>query len=284
MAGNPALITRSIRRATSPDLPSIVEAVGSDRFAPRLLAFLNELCGADHVAMFQFGQDSLREVAAESLDGSHEAREQVARYLDQQYWRRDPAVAEMRECIEQSEPAIIQVDIGRLDPEFRAAIYPHVGAKVVICGRRLDAGFGLSMLRSVGSGDFPEEAVDRLAPLADMLICVVAKHTDIILRRPNLASALASLSDIERCIAAKADLPRRELGVCARILYGISSIGIALDLGIGEESVKTYRKRAYERLHLGSERELLKWYLALWGEYQTDLDGVGVVPTSGNAV
>ena len=58
--------------------------------------------------------------------------------------------------------------------------------------------------------------------------------------------------------------------MCARILYGLSSVGIALDLTVSEETVKTYRKRAYQRLAIGSERELLTWYLAHWSRWSAE--------------
>jgi DNA-binding CsgD family transcriptional regulator len=80
----------------------------------------------------------------------------------------------------------------------------------------------------------------------------------------DAGDALRSLDVIEKCIAVQAAMPRRESEVCARILYGLSTTGIALDLGVGEETIKTYRKRAYHRLGIGSERELLNWYLHLW--------------------
>src|SRR5690606_16731246 len=62
--------------------------------------------------------------------------------------------------------------------------------------------------------------------------------------------------------------PKREVEVCARILHGMSSIGIALDLGVSEETVRTYRKRSYQRLQIASERELLVWYLDLWSTWR----------------
>ena len=37
----------------------------------------------------------------------------------------------------------------------------------------------------------------------------------------------------------------------------------ALDLEVGEETVATYRKRAYQRLGIGSRHELFQLYLAL---------------------
>ena len=72
------------------------------------------------------------------------------------------------------------------------------------------------------------------------------------------------MSEIENTVATSSfGLPRRELEVCARILYGISSEGIALELGISEQTVITYRKRTYERLGIATSRELLLWYLDL---------------------
>lgn len=95
-------------------------------------------------------------------------------------------------------------------------------------------------------------------------MAVLGRHADIRQTRPNVAQALTSLEEIENCIVATGVLPRREAEVSARILYGLSSVGIALDLSVSEETVKTYRKRAYQRLAIGSERELLTWYLARW--------------------
>src|SRR5262249_55197346 len=80
----------------------------------------------------------------------------------------------------------------------------------------------------------------------------------------RLAPALSSLPAISQCLHDAGELSQRETDVCARILYGLSYYGIALDLGIGKESVMTYRKRAYKRLGIGSQRELLIWYLARW--------------------
>ncbi|WP_416365582.1 LuxR C-terminal-related transcriptional regulator [Paraburkholderia terrae] len=68
--------------------------------------------------------------------------------------------------------------------------------------------------------------------------------------------------------AAALSLTAREVQVGARYLYGVSTSGIASDLGIGNETVVTYRKRLYERLSIGSRRELLLWYLGLCGQMQ----------------
>jgi DNA-binding CsgD family transcriptional regulator len=256
----------------APDLGDIVEALGSDRFVPQLLSYLNRMCGAEHCALFELGRDSLSELAAGSLDGTQRAHQQALRYLGQQYWRKDPAMAQARTMMDQASPVVIRVDVSELaDKDLRDTIYPHISERIVICGRRRDSAFSLSILRSDVQGAFTERQVSQLGSVAELLVAVLAKHADVLLRRPNLAIALTSLPEIESCLVATTDLPRREMEVCARILFGQSSAEITADLRIGDESVKTYRKRAYQRLELGSERELLTWYLELWSGWQSRL-------------
>ena len=106
---------------------------------------------------------------------------------------------------------------------------------------------------------------------AGPLLSILAKHAEMTDAMHSPVRALTSLAEIERCIGqARAELPPREMQVCARMLHGISTEGIALALGISEESVITYRKRAYQRLGIGSRRELLLWYLSRWGAQQQD--------------
>jgi DNA-binding CsgD family transcriptional regulator len=53
-----------------------------------------------------------------------------------------------------------------------------------------------------------------------------------------------------------ARLTEREADVCARIVLGMSTTGIALDLRISKNTVATLRKRAYDRLGISSQNEL----------------------------
>jgi len=247
-------------------LPDVIAAIGSDRFGPLMLSLLHRLCGADHCAMFQIGEDTLSEVAAVSLDGSDTAHKAASRYIGKQYWRRDPTLSQARKHDKALGPAIIRVDIsGQMAPELRNAVYPHVRERVLICSGGSQAAVGLSIIRSDDHGRFSDAEVACLADLADTLLALLAKHAELSSSEPSLTMALTSRDEIERTIAAAPEaLPRREIEVCAGIVYGQTTTGIALALGIGEESVMTYRRRAYQRLNIGSQRELLMWYLALW--------------------
>jgi DNA-binding CsgD family transcriptional regulator len=260
---------RSIDHPSLPALPDLVEAIGSDRFGSTVVSFLHELCGADHFAAFRMGNGVLQQVTVGSLDPNHSARHFVDSYIGQEWWRRDPAMSEAEQSLSSDASNIIHVDMGdRHYADMRPVIFPTVRDRLLVCARRHDVAFGMSVIRTDPNPQFDAGSVEQLAGASDVLMAMLAKHADITAQRPNVALALTSLDEIEQCIVVMSQLPRREVEVCSRILYGLSSVGIALDLGVGEESVKTYRKRAYQRLHIGSERELLTWYLSQWSAWR----------------
>lgn len=256
---------------------NVVDAMGQERFGPTFAAFLYELCGAEHFAAFRFGQGELYGVAACCVEPARTAHDHVKNYLHLGLWKKDPAMAEARRCAQSALPTLIHVDLserGYLD--LRPRVYPHVRDRLLLCGRSASGAFCLSVLRSDPHAAFDDSSIRRLTESTDLLVAMLSKHTALLQRRPNAAQALSTLADIESCIVATCSLPRREAEVCARILYGLSSAGIALDLSVSEETVKTYRKRAYQRLNIGSERELLTRYLALWGPWSAQRDEMQV--------
>jgi DNA-binding CsgD family transcriptional regulator len=257
--------------ASAPSLAPLVEGMGNDRFGPALASYLHSLCGADHFAAFRLGQDELREVAACCVQPERTARDRVESYVKQGLWKHDPAMTEAQRCVEGAAATIIHVDFSDHGyDDLRPRVYPHVRDRILLCGRTATGAFGLSVLRADSHSPFAHEAIEKLGQAAELLVAMLAKHADVCQSRPNVAQALTMLPEIESCIVATSPLPRREAEVCARILYGLSSVGIALDLSVSEETVKTYRKRAYQRLVIGSERELLTWYLSHWNRWSAE--------------
>lgn len=264
-SAGPALAPRDAQLGVA----ALIDSIGTEQFAWRLLALLHQVCGAKHFAAFQLGPDAITALAFSSLDCPQIVSAQVTRYVKEGWWRRDPVITLARQCMRESAPSLIQM---KLDPgddaELRQVIYPHVRDAVMVCGRRGDAFLGLSILSARPNPEFAAGALLQLKQLADTLVSVMAKHASVSVQLPNAARALTDLLEIENCFLARSALPKRELEVCARVLRGISTVGISLDLGIGEESVRTYRKRAYQRMGIGSERELLQWYLDQWSHWR----------------
>ena len=246
-------------------LALLVNTIGEDRFGPALARFLNELCGADHFAAFLLGRGELRVVAACCVEPERTAHDRVDTYVNQGWWKHDPAMTEAQRCLATLRSSVIHVDFSDNGyAAMRPSVYPHVRDRLLLCGHGRNSDFGLSIVRADPHAPFAREAIEKVALSAELLMSLLDKHADIRQTRPNVAQALTQLDEIENCIVATSVLPRREAEVTSRILYGMSSVGIALDLSVSEETVKTYRKRAYQRLGIGSERELLTWYLERW--------------------
>lgn len=247
------------------DLADVIEGIGTERFAPQLMTLLHRMCGADHCAIYRLGQDELNQLFVGSAEGGNRVSDEASRYINLEYWRRDPAICEARSRVQHKEPVLIQVEMDTLsDTDLRAAIFPHVRERLFVAGRRRDASYGLSILRADSHRPYNADQVHQVMSSADVLVSLLAKHEELSQWRNDYAFRLSSLPEIERCLVVQTDMPRRQVEVCARILYGLSTAGIALDLNIGEETVKSYRKRAYEKLAIGTERELLNWYIKLW--------------------
>lgn len=146
--------------------------------------------------------------------------------------------------------------------EQHSHVMPERGLAVV-CGQRNRSPIWL-IVECDATASMPPDAPGVLANRSALLVAAHAKHVELVDARESAIRAFASIPQIEECLTGSGVLTNREIEVCSRIIYGLSTLGIAVDLSLGEETVRTYRKRAYQRLALGTERQLLTWYLRQW--------------------
>lgn len=254
------------------EFPRLIMSIGQKSFGAHLLRLLNATCGAEHASVFNLTMDDLVEITAVSLDGSDTAHRQVEIYLKEGLWRKDPSLDEARKQLRSDDAAVVRTDIEHLSNQtLRELVYgePHVQDRLLICARNGYNILGLSVLRTSKKGPFTSEDVDSVRSISNSIFAVVAKHINLTWDGPDVSVALTSLTEIEACIEECAtELPRREAQVSARIIYGMTTTGIGLELEISDETVMTYRKRSYQRLDIATQRELLLWYLELWSKWQ----------------
>ena len=74
-------------------IAELVEAIGTDEFGTCLIRYLNDVCGADHFAIFQLGSDSMSALTFNSFDRSRHVAPMVERYIGDGLWREDPVSA-----------------------------------------------------------------------------------------------------------------------------------------------------------------------------------------------
>lgn len=257
----------NIRPLTGPTkLQSLIGAIGEREFELELLSLLNETCGAEHCAIFGLDGLAPRELAAASLDGTDTAHSCASQYLQSQSWRRDPTMGAARQQALNDAPSLIHLNIDDLeDRELRDVIYARMSERLLLCGPSSAGRVALSILKSGNGSLFESSGMIDLERFATILLPILGKHATATWERSRMLLALTSLEEIEACVTACKDpFPRRERQVCARIIYGMSSIGISIELEISEETVMTYRKRIYQRLGIATQRELLLWYISQW--------------------
>lgn len=233
-----------------------VAALGSARFASELVAALNRGLPVDHVCLMRFA-DASRAPVLESASwrgGDHVGDVQQA-YLTGLY-RHDPNLSLP------PEPAVRLRLLRRedvSDDSYRRVCYQQAGIcerLTVACG---GAGqlIALNLYRLDTTGAFSNAELKTLDTLAPLLASLAAKHVEMVgmrLRSRDRGDRIQALD--ARLHAISGSLTVREREVLARVMLGMSSEGIALDLAIGLSTVQTYRKRAYARLGLTSQAEL----------------------------
>jgi DNA-binding CsgD family transcriptional regulator len=243
-------------------MADLIDAIGEAPFETRLHQLLSELCQTDHFGVFRLNQADAQILAT---DPTELGQERLATYRSHGMWRLDPLLHRALTRCDQGSSYFLQADM-RLDvhPRSRALLYSTIRDRYLVYGNRGGARYGLSVMSSTDAPQAPPSGIAALQDCAGLLLSVLAKHYErMSAGRHVVRRSLCSVADIERHIVAHAVLPARERAVCARLLYGMMTPGIAIDLGIGEESVKTYRKRLHRRLNVAGQRELLMWYMEL---------------------
>jgi DNA-binding CsgD family transcriptional regulator len=252
------------------DASAMISAIGTSEFEGEFLNLANEICGAEHLSVMHLHDHGVAGRGSASLDHSAASSTQLKLYIDGDYWRRDPGLMESQRQITQATLSMVKVEISTIeDANLRNTIWSvhNIAQRLLLCVGRPGNALAVSMCRSEHSGAFGKQDILNLQRWAQPLVSILKKHAAISWAMPPLPSAITSLANVEECIRnSGVRLPRRESEVCARLIYGMTTTGVALELEIGEGSVMTYRKRIYERLGIGSQRELLIWYLALWDQ------------------
>ncbi|WP_181313890.1 helix-turn-helix transcriptional regulator [Phreatobacter cathodiphilus] len=234
-------------------LADLISRIGRPDFGKSLLALSRLAVGADHVTAFaEAPGDRIGTVVAENGGPRPLARTVAERYV-RHHWQSDPVTRLLRG----PEGRRIIVDIDADDVEkgdYRRDCYAAVslGHRLSVAESRGARTMRLNFYRARGE-DFRPEDVERLGGMAEMLLAMLWRHEETAAADENpealFNARLASLAP---------GLSVRERQVCALIALGVTSEGIGLRLDIGLNTVLTYRKRAYARLGISSQNELMR--------------------------
>jgi DNA-binding CsgD family transcriptional regulator len=242
---------------------SLIGALGTDAFEDELLELQHSIAGVEHYSIYRVVGEVPEFLGGASVRGKHPARLTGA---DKRYRR---TYAELIRALNETQDSarLVQDPIDSdEDPGLTAALlHYHIVDRIMLCGRVAGHLYAVTMMRSEEAGVFEQDALARLELSSDLIIAICAKHALLHWDRPRGVKIFESVDIIEGTIKdATWGLSVRELQVAARILFGISALGISIDLGLGEDTIATYRKRLYARLSIGSRHELMQKYLSLF--------------------
>lgn len=246
-------------------IAGMVERLGERDFSAHLLHTLHPLVPAASWSAYQVGAACApRLFMSASLGVPDTTRACWAAYLS------GPV---RRDCSLQFEPEP-QPDLGAAVPgaqlchitatevarEHRARVYEAHGMaeRVSVVERSVDGTlFAVNFYRHAHQRPLSDAQVAAFEQLAPALLALTRKQVALSQAAPPAAASPPSIETLrQRLLQFDRALTARELDVCSRLLRGMTHDGIAADLAVSPETVKTYRNRAFRRLGLHFRSEL----------------------------
>jgi LuxR family transcriptional regulator, activator of tox operons len=248
-------VQRTRSAAHGADAP--VAALGAPGFGSALFRHLRDMTGCAHALALAIEGEKPKALllAANTGEGSS-ARDAARRYMAE-HWAHDPSnfVPQRPDdllCLRFS-PAEIGVQGYRRDCY---SAFDLVDRLSLVQGRQ-GGSVRLNLYRSSSDGRFSETTVERVISAARVLFSLLMKQQELEAANPN------GQVDVRKLLEElEPKLSPRELDICVGICTGLSSEGIALTHGISINSVLTFRKRAYSRLGISSQNQLMRLLMA----------------------
>lgn len=234
---------------------ALVRALGISSFYASMASAIRDIVPLDRIYFFTVaGPRAVDLQLAEYETTQAPTRHEV--YVSD-YMPVDPILSAIKRAVEPRTLALLRVSPRDIkQPRYRMALRSaDIVERISIVRRNQRNWQCLNLARRSGKGPFCSDELLRLADFARLALPLAARHDEIV----ETSRRAISVDQLEaRFAALKRGLSARETEVCARAVFGMSVEGTALDLGLGQASVLTYRKRAYGRLEVSSVNELSK--------------------------
>ena len=240
----------------------LIELVGTPKFEGETFRIVRGAVGCEHLTAFAVNEDTSARLVFAANTGPLPVAKAVARKYVQGYWKLDPAntIAFDQEPNGSKQIAFSTIPRDIHDGAYRRDCYTSVKLhdRFTVMRRHGADLMRLNFYRGGRSGRFDATAMECMMDSADLLMSLFSKHA---LATSKDSPEVAPKTYEERLHVLEPRMPQREREVCAAIALGMTSEAIALELGISINTVLTYRKRAYARLRISCQNELLRLVL-----------------------
>lgn len=234
---------------------SLIESVGTRGFAGAALGTLQSLIPAASWNAYQVGAQCEPRLY---FSASHEVPDRTTHCW--QAYLTGPHAQDRTlqwDGADAGRAHLCHITSGEVPDEHRQRVYDaHGVAERISIVRQQSAGqiFAVNLYRHRHQPAFSDRHLAAFETVGPVLLALAHKHVELAPPARSPRDWLAHWRGRLQLDAAK--LTERELDVCARILAGWSLDGIAVDLGVSLTTVKTYRKRAFDRMDIHFRNEL----------------------------
>lgn len=251
---------KTIHPAESDQLAQLVASLGEESFPARFLEAAYHVFAADQVVVFEIAQSmDLRIVLAESRLSGHAAVSSLATAYVEHHRDADPAIERAGADTAQPQPIAHVVHAHDIaDADYRNALFDTPGLRGKLSLLLKQNGgkiLYLNFYRSINQDPFSLAEAATLERIAPLIVALLHKHDTLRSNDPSRKRNIARFVD-SICAARNAHLSQREHMVCTLILAGLSMEGISLEMNLSPHSVTSYRRRAFEKLGISTQKEL----------------------------
>lgn len=228
-------------------LSACISTAGTDAFNSHFLGMIENVIRADQCTIFSF------KTARPTCYLSYNKRKlKSVHNLAQKYLRNgfknDPLRAEIDQ-VRTSRQTIVRdlVDLKpNMPPEYLKTFFTSIGVtdKISIIGVNAADLVVLNFYRFEENGAFHRSDSDLRNKFWEAIVRIVLLHY-----------GSTTVSDITSPLHS---LSAREKSICTAMLRGMTADAIAWELDISADTVKTYRRRAYEKLGINSKSALFE--------------------------
>ena len=261
-------------------LNKTIAKLGQAEFEDSLFELVNAMVCVDHCVVFINNNDGSTAHLFTKSKLSDDICRTLAKAYTERFHVRDPKLDVLKPDAGQpgDNPITLlpHTPVAAYDEGYKARFFTDTGLvdKVSSLLQTRQYTIYCSFYRLAESGRFEKPEFDELSRILPMLTNLIFKHSrlaglkekenqpdPIITQVPLGRTSEASANLLDSKNEVFAQLTEREQQVCIRILQGLTSEAISLDLNVAISTIHTYRKRAYAKLGISSQNELFSLYL-----------------------
>jgi DNA-binding CsgD family transcriptional regulator len=235
-----------------------IKAIGTDGYDTASLEVFARALDADHWTFFHHSPGRITRIAAASRSCVPSGDDSIERFIRDCH-RLDPALTTASKQLR--EPMLVnKMDISDIpDPRYRKCFeLTGVTERLSLYSRYATDLYQLSIYRTATARSaLSAPEVKYFTALASLIMTTGLKH-EMMRASETAPPPEIGLAEIEsRLQMLPEQLSERECQVCARAAIGRTIEMTAADLDIKPSSVITYRQRAYQKLGVRSQNELI---------------------------